>query len=100
MTRYTIEVSETIYNLLNKEATIQNSTLEKVIERLLTSTSFVLQEDNGAFVSLLPESINEALAAVQRLTTLFADVKITNLEEVLDDPMIQLANIDLNANLI
>ena len=100
MTRYTIEVSETIYNLLNKQATIQNSTLEKVIERLLISTSFVLQEDNDALISLLPESVNESLAAVQRLTTLFADVKIPNLEEVLNDPMIELTNVDLNMDLI
>ena len=95
MTRHTIEVSETIYNLLNKQAAVQDSTLEKVIERLLISTSFVLQEDN-TLISLLPESINEALAAVQRLTTLFADVQIPNLEQVLNDPMLELANTELN----
>ena len=47
-----------------------------------------------------PESVNEALAAVQRLTTLFADVTITNLNEVLDDPLLELANVDLDTNLI
>lgn len=99
MTRHTIEVSETIYNLLNKQAAVQDSTLEKVIERLLISTSFVLQEDN-ALISLLPESVNEALAAVQRLTTLFAEVQIPNLEQALDDPMLELANAELNIDLI
>ncbi len=99
MTRHTIEVSETLYNLLNKQAAIQDSTLEKVIERLLISTSFVLQE-NDMLISLLPESVNEALAAVQRLTTLFAEVQIPNLEQVLDDPMLELANAELNIDLI
>ena len=44
MPRYTIELSETIYNLLNKQATVQNSTLEKVIERLLINTSLTILE--------------------------------------------------------
>lgn len=99
MTQYTIEVSETIYNLLEQQATVQNSTVEKVIERLLISTSSVLPEDNGGLISLLPESVNEAVAAVQRLTTLFAHVKILNLAEILHDPMIELANVDLNLDL-
>ena len=43
MTRYTIEVSETIYNLLNQQAAAHDSTLEKVIERLLINTPSVLQ---------------------------------------------------------
>ena len=38
----------------------------------------------------------EALAAVQRLTTLFADVKIDNLEKLLEDPRLALANADLS----
>ncbi|MCB0170042.1 MAG: hypothetical protein KDJ97_05775 [Anaerolineae bacterium] len=100
MTRYTIEVSETIYNLLNQQAAAHDSTLEKVIERLLINTPSVLQEERGAYGSMSPESVNEALAAVQRLTTLFADVKITNLNEVLDDPLLELANVDLDTNLI
>ena len=65
-----------------------------MIERLLVNTSFVLQEDNNTLSSLLPESIDEALAAVQRLTTLFADVQILNLEEVLNDPMLELTNVE------
>ena len=100
MTRYTIEVSETIYNLLNQQAAAHDSTLEKVIERLLINTPSVLQEERGAYGSMSPESVNEALAAVQRLTTLFADVTITNLNEVLDDPLLELANVDLDTNLI
>ena len=100
MTRYTIEVSETIYNLLNQQAAAHDSTLEKVIERLLIDTPSLLQEERGAHGSMSPESVNEALAAVQRLTTLFADVKITNLNEILDDPLLELANVDLDTNLI
>jgi hypothetical protein len=100
MTRYTIEVSETIYNLLHEQATIQNNTLEEVIERLLISTSFVWQEDKGGLISLLPQSEPDSLAAVQRLTTLFADTEIPNLEEVLNDPMIELTNAELNLDLM
>ncbi len=93
MKRYTIEVSEAIYQLLNRQATHQNSSLEKVIERLLVVAPSALPEDSNT-------NPQEALAAVQRLTTLFADVKIKNLEEVLADPMIELANTDLNLGLL
>lgn len=37
----------------------------------------------------------DALAAVQRLTTLFADVQIGDLEQQLNDPMLALINVDL-----
>lgn len=39
-----------------------------------------------------PPGSPEALAAVQRLTTLFADLPIANIDSVLDDPAIALEN--------
>lgn len=38
--------------------------------------------------------------AVQRLTTLFADVEISDLEQTLNDPMLELANADLDIPLL
>lgn len=46
--------------------------------------------------SLAPKDVTEALAAVHRLTTLFADVEISWLQQALDDPMLELANADLD----
>jgi hypothetical protein len=38
MRRYTIEVSEPIYQLLHQQASTQNSSLENILERLLVAT--------------------------------------------------------------
>ena len=93
MRRYTIEVSEPVYQLLNQQANKQNSSLENILERLLVIAPLLLPEQNKT-------TVKEALAAVQRLTTLFSDVKIMNLEEVLNDPMLELSNSDLDFGLI
>lgn len=39
-----------------------------------------------------PQKKNEALAAVHRLTNLFADAEITHLDQILLDPMLELTN--------
>ncbi len=100
MTRYTIEVSETIYNLLNQQAMAQDISLEQAIESLLNNAPFALLEKSEPLVLSSAEGVEEALAAVERLTTLFADVQIRNLEDVLDDPLLELANIDLTTELV
>lgn len=100
MTRYTIEVSETIYNLLNQQATAQDSSLEQVLEALLSHTPVALPEESGPLVLSPAEGVEEALAAVERLTALFADVQIRDLEDVVDDPLLELANIDLTTELV
>ncbi len=51
-------------------------------------------------MSFTPEDIDEALAAVHHLTTLFADVEISWLEQALNDPMLELANADLDIALL
>jgi len=93
MERYTIEVSEPVYNLLHQQAHRQHSSLEAILERLLMIAPLILPKANKA-------TVKEALAAVERLTTLFKDVKIANLENLLHDPMIELANFDLDFGLI
>ncbi|MEZ4658631.1 MAG: hypothetical protein R2911_13755 [Caldilineaceae bacterium] len=44
MMSYTIEVSEPVYNLLNQQAYTQNSSLDKVLEHLLTAAPFIWPE--------------------------------------------------------
>jgi len=93
MKRYTIEVSEPIYHLLNQQAHQYNHNLDAMLERLLAIAPFILPETSQV-------TVKEALAALQRLTTLFMDVNIANLEEVLNDPMLELANFELNFDLL
>jgi len=93
MRSYTIEISEPIYKLLNQQATSQSSSLEKVLEPLLSIAPFVWSDTNQT-------TTEDALAAVHRLTTLFDDVQIPNLEEIVHDPMIELINVDLDYGLI
>jgi negative regulator of replication initiation len=93
MRHYTIEVSEPVYQLLNQQANKQNSSLENILERLLVIAPLFLPESNKT-------TVKEAIAAVQRLSMLFSDVKIVNLEEVLNDPMLELSNSDLDFGLI
>jgi negative regulator of replication initiation len=93
MRHYTIEVSEPVYQLLNQQANKQNSSLENILERLLVIAPLFLPESNKT-------TVKEAIAAVQLLSMLFSDVKIVNLEEVLNDPMLELSNSDLDFGLI
>ena len=90
---YTIEVSEPIYRMLNQQARYQSSTVEVILERLLSFAPSILPNVHKT-------TTQESLDAVHRLTTLFADVRITDIEEVLHDPMIELANSDLDIGLI
>jgi hypothetical protein len=52
-------------------------------------------EDGDQELSVPPPGSAEALSAVRRLTTLFVDVSIPDLEQALADPMIALANADV-----
>jgi len=79
-------VSEPAYQLLLEQAAPLNTTPEELIERLLAAD--VAESLVGTASE--PTGQVEALAAVQRLSTLFADVKIDNLEALLSDPMLGL----------
>jgi hypothetical protein len=94
MTAHTIQLSEKTYALLLKQAARLQTTPEDVLERLLASDLALLTDDVEQDTPILdePAATTEALAAVQRLTTLFADVSIPDLEAVLDDPMLALEN--------
>ena len=73
-------------------------TPDRVIEHLLVDdivTPFE-QMDDGWFVSTFSDETTEALAAVQRLTTLFANVHIPDWEAVINDPMIAMANTNID----
>ncbi len=102
MRQYTIQVSEITYQLLTKQASIEDSTPKEVVERLLVKelTSLHPPSDDILQTSSSPENTNEALAAVHRLTSLFADVTINHLEQALNDPMLELANVDLDIKLL
>ena len=97
MNQHPIYLSDTIYQLLAKRAAQESSSLEQVAERLLAQELALSAElDNEQQVRSTPEDVGEALLAVQRLTTLFADVDINWLEQALHDPMLEMANTDLD----
>jgi hypothetical protein len=97
MTTHTIEVSEEVYRRLHERAGRLQLTPEQMIERMLVNDvpSFIVVDDESD-IPIPPANSEEALAAVRRLTTLFADLTIPNLEQVLSDPMIALANVGIS----
>ena len=100
MSQHPIYLSDTIYQLLAKRAAQESKSLEQVAEHLLAQALALWAElDNGQEISSTPEDVNEALAAVHRLTNLFADVEFSRLEQTLNDPMLELANADLDVAL-
>ena len=101
MNQHPIYLSETIYQLLAKRAARESKSLEQVAEHLLAQElSLAVEIDNGQEVTSAQENVDEALAAVHHLTTLFADVEISWLEQALNDPMLELANADLDVALL
>lgn len=99
MTLRTIEVSETAYQHLLTQAERLHLSPGHVVERLVLSDLLLLtaEEKLGAkAASLATEDPVDALAAVERLSTLFADLPLTNLEEHLADPMLAMTNSELD----
>jgi hypothetical protein len=94
MTARTVQLSEKTYALLLRQAARLQMTPEDVLERVLANDLLVLTDDIDQDTPRLdePAATAEALAAVQRLSTLFADVSIHNIEAILDDPMLALEN--------
>jgi hypothetical protein len=88
-----IQLSEEVYQRLHEQAVQLQLTPEQVVERLLASDLPTLAELNDeADLPIPPAGSPQALAAVNRLTTLFADVAIPHLDVALADPMIAHAN--------
>ena len=93
---HSIEISEEVYRRLHEQAARLQLTPEQMAERLLTRELAELTMEDGDQELLIPAPGSaEALAAVRRLTTLFADMTIPGLEQALADPMIALANADV-----
>jgi hypothetical protein len=73
----------------------ESRTLQQLIERLLVPDPLALADVDEELAEPMPPAHSDAaLAAVQRLTTCFADAAIPDLEHVLTDPSIALANAD------
>ena len=93
---HSIEISEEIYRRLHEQAERLQLTPEQMAERLLTrELAELTMEDGDQELPIPAPGSAEALAAVRRLTTLFANVSIPDLEQALADPMIALANADM-----
>jgi hypothetical protein len=94
MTAHTIELSEETYALLLKQAARLQMTPEDVLVRVLANDLALLTDAIEQDMLSLdePAATAEALAAVQRLSSLFADISIPDLEAILDDPMLALEN--------
>ena len=97
MTIHSIQLSEEVYRRLQAQAVQLQLTPEQVVERLLNSElpTFVALDDE-ADLPIPPAGSAEALAAVRRLTTLFADIAIPHLDDTLADPMIAQVNADID----
>lgn len=101
----TLTIPEPLYLQAYEVAQVQNRLVADVLSDgiqslfpFLLSTTSKATETQSSLTSRQASSLSsletaEALAAVERLSTLFADVTINNLEEVLADPMLTLANI-------
>ncbi|HMA33373.1 MAG TPA: hypothetical protein VKY74_02750 [Chloroflexia bacterium] len=96
MATHTIQVSDDAYRRLQAEASRLQLTPEQVVERLLRDAGTEpIADPEAPEAPIPPAGSAAALAAVQRLTTLFGDVAIPDLERVLADPLLALANVDL-----
>ena len=98
MTAHAVQLSEKTYARLVQEAARLHTTPEDVLERVLTG-ELVLAADGAEHDEVMldePDATAEALAAVRRLSTLFADVTLPNLDEILDDPLLAAANSQLH----
>lgn len=101
MNQRAIYLSDSVYRLLAKRAAQERVSVEQVAERLLSQElTFSTELENGQPVSLTSGDVEEALLAVQRLTTLFADLDISDLGLALSDPMLELSNVDLDILMI
>ena len=87
----TIQVTEQVYRRFSERAARLHLTPEQLLDLLLATSSAPEEDDDGAVPA--PGS-EEALAAVGRLSRLFADVVIPDLDATLADPLFALANAD------
>src|SRR5436190_1739145 len=93
-----ITLPDNVYRLLIAQAEALQLSPAEIIERVVTSDfiHLLVAQDDPELSNPAPTTTEEALAAVYRLTHLFADVPIEGLEEMLNDPMAELINVDLD----
>lgn len=88
MTLRSMPVSEQLRERLAEHAGRLHLTPEQLINRLLDDDAVPSALDaDGPHALVPPAGSDEALAAARRLTTLFADTTIPDIERVLADPM-------------
>ena len=89
-----IQVTEELYRRLSEQAARLRLTPEQLLERLVAAPQVAELDTDLA----MPRAGSEAaLAAVGRLTQLFATRPIRDLDTILADPMLSIANADLDA---
>ena|GEM_PF-870189 len=95
MTLRPMPVSEQLHERLIERAGRLHLTPEQLIDRMLDHDAVLSVLDaDGPDALVPPAGSDEALAAVRRLTTLFADTTIPDLARALMDPMITLNDVD------
>lgn len=95
---HTLHLSETHYQVLVRQADRLGLTPEQMLERLLASDIAArLDRPDIKEETSPPTDTAAALAAVERLTSLFADLTHPDLDAIVDDPLLALANADLGA---
>jgi hypothetical protein len=95
MASRTIEIAESVYRRLRERAAALHTTPEQLLEDLVMTEVLGLPgADDDDIVPVPAPNAPEALAAVARLGACFANVTIPNLDAVLADPLIALANVD------
>jgi hypothetical protein len=87
---HTITVTEEVYRRLSERAARLQLTPEALIEHLLAPPS------NDDDVIVPPAGSVDAVATVGRLSVLFTDMAPPDIDSALADPMIALANSDLD----
>lgn len=92
MAQHTIEFPEATYQLLLKQAMRLQLAPEQVLAQLVTGDLALAPLDEEIAAAI---ETNEALAAVERLSALFADVSIPDFEQHLNDPALALINADI-----
>ena len=100
----TLTIPDPIYQKAEQVAQIQNRLVTDILSESIQWTFPLDIATNSTFTSThtglyqarsnnqTSDETADALAAVERLTNLFSDVTIDGLEQILDDPMMELAN--------
>jgi hypothetical protein len=97
MTHHMIELPDATYQALLTQAARLQVSPERMLERLVMG-DLALPPIGQPFERDLDIPATDtvtALAAVERLTRLFADVVVMNFEQHLNDPMLALANSEI-----